>query len=40
MVPHLVEDGISILQYADDIVLFLEHDLEKSQEYEITSPSF
>jgi hypothetical protein len=30
LVPHLVEDGISILQYADDTILFMEHDLEQA----------
>jgi hypothetical protein len=30
LVPHLVEGGVSILQYADDTILFMEHDLEKS----------
>ena len=30
LIPHLVEGGISILQYADDTILFLEHDLEKA----------
>jgi hypothetical protein len=29
MVPHLVDGGISILQYADDTILFMEHDLAK-----------
>ena len=28
MVPHLVDDVLSILQYIDDIVIFLDHDLE------------
>jgi hypothetical protein len=27
--PHLVDGGISILQYADDTILFMEHDVEK-----------
>jgi hypothetical protein len=27
---HLVEGGISILQYADDTILFMEHDIAKS----------
>ena len=27
LVPRLVDGGVSILQYADDMVLFLEHDL-------------
>jgi hypothetical protein len=31
LVPHLVEDGLSILQYADDTILFLDDDLEKSK---------
>jgi hypothetical protein len=30
LIPHLVEGGISILQYADDTILFLEHDLQKA----------
>ncbi|WVZ51652.1 hypothetical protein U9M48_002774 [Paspalum notatum var. saurae] len=29
LIPLQVEDGLSILQYADDIVLFLEHNLKK-----------
>jgi hypothetical protein len=31
LVPHLVDDGLSILQYADDTILFLEDDLEKAK---------
>jgi hypothetical protein len=31
LVPHLVEDGLSILQYADDTILFIEDDLEKAK---------
>jgi hypothetical protein len=30
LVPHFVEGGVSILQYADDTILFMEHDLEKA----------
>jgi hypothetical protein len=30
LIPHLVEGGVSILQYADDTILFMEHDLEKA----------
>lgn len=26
LIPHLVEGGVSILQYADDTILFMEHD--------------
>ena len=30
LITHLVEGGVSILQYADDTILFMEHDLEKA----------
>ena len=30
LIPHLVDGGVSILQYADDTILFLEHALEKA----------
>jgi hypothetical protein len=29
--PHLVDDGISILQYADDTILFMDDDLDKAR---------
>jgi len=31
VVTHLVENGLSILQYADDIVLFFDHDIEQAK---------
>jgi hypothetical protein len=31
VVPHLVDDGLSILQYASDTIIFLDHDLEKAK---------
>ncbi len=31
VIPHLVEDGLSILQYADDTIIFLDHDLEHAK---------
>jgi hypothetical protein len=30
LIPHLVEGGISILQYADDTILFMERDLQNA----------
>src|SRR6266498_1861909 len=30
LILHLVDGGVSILQYADDTILFMEHDLEKA----------
>jgi hypothetical protein len=30
LIPHLVDGGVSILQYADDTIFFMTHDLEKA----------
>ena len=30
LIPHLVDGGVSILQYADDTILFMEHDFERA----------
>ncbi|WVZ61936.1 LOW QUALITY PROTEIN: hypothetical protein U9M48_011741 [Paspalum notatum var. saurae] len=35
VIPHLVEDGLSILQYANDTVIFLDHDLEKARNLKV-----
>jgi hypothetical protein len=40
LVPHLVEDGLSILQYADDIILFLDDDLEKVKGLKLVLSAF
>jgi hypothetical protein len=29
VLPHFVDGGLSVLPYVDDIILFMEHDLEK-----------
>jgi hypothetical protein len=29
LIPHLVDGGLSVLQYADDIILFMNHNLEQ-----------
>lgn len=31
IVPHLVDGGLSILQYANDTIIFMEDDLEKAK---------
>jgi hypothetical protein len=28
VIPHLVDDGLSILQYADDMILFMDHNFQ------------
>jgi hypothetical protein len=30
LIPHLVDGGVSILQYADDTIICMQHDLEKA----------
>jgi hypothetical protein len=29
LIPHLVDGGVSILQYADDTIILMEHDIQK-----------
>jgi hypothetical protein len=36
MVPHLVDGGEGILQYANDTILLLEDDLEISRNFKYT----
>ena len=31
VIPHLVDDDLSILQYADDTILFLDHHIEQAK---------
>ena len=40
IVPHLIDGGLSILQYADDTVLFMEHDLEKARNLKLLLYAF
>ncbi|XP_062188905.1 uncharacterized protein LOC133892218 [Phragmites australis] len=40
VVPHLVEDGLSILQYADDTILFLDHDMIKAKDLKLVLSTF
>jgi hypothetical protein len=40
VVPHLVDDGLSILQYADGTILFMEHDLEKAKNLKLILSAF
>lgn len=31
VVPHLVDGGLSVLQYADDTILFMDHNLQQAK---------
>ena len=38
--PHLVEEGLSILQYADDTVLFLKDDFDQAKNLKVVLGTF
>jgi hypothetical protein len=40
VVPNLVDDGLSILQYANDMILFVEHDFEKGRNLKLILSAF
>src|SRR5207237_7202763 len=40
VVPHLVDGGLSILQYAYDIVLFMDHNLESARNVKLILCAF
>jgi hypothetical protein len=40
VIPHLVDGGLSIRQYADDTILFMEHDIEKAQNLKLILAAF
>jgi retron-type reverse transcriptase len=40
VVPHLVDDGLSILQYDDDTIIFLDHDLERARNLKLLLCAF
>jgi hypothetical protein len=40
LVPNLVDGGLSILQYADDMILFLEDDLEEARNLKLVLVAF
>ena len=40
LIPHLVDGGLSILQYIDDTILFMEHDLEQAKNMKIILCAF
>ena len=40
VVPHLAEGGLSILQYADDTILFLEDNIEQAKNLKLVLRAF
>jgi hypothetical protein len=35
VVPHPIDGGLSILQYVDDTVMFMEHDMDKAKKVKL-----
>jgi hypothetical protein len=40
VIPHLVDGGLSILQYADDEILFMKHDIKKARNLKLILSAF
>ena len=38
--PHLVDDGLSVLQYADDTNIFMDNDLERAKNVKLLLRAF
>jgi hypothetical protein len=40
VIPNLVDDNLSILQYADDMILFMEHNFEQEKNMKLLLSAF
>jgi hypothetical protein len=40
VVPHLVDEGLSILQYADDTIIFIDNDIERDKNIKLLFCAF
>ena len=40
VIPHLLDDGLSILHYADDTIIFFDHDLEQAKNLKLLLVAF
>ena len=40
VVPHLIDEGLSILQYADDTIIFMDNDLENAKNMKLLLCAF
>src|SRR6266540_3980993 len=40
VIPHLVDDGLSILQYVDDTIIFMENDIEQAKNMKLLLCAF
>jgi hypothetical protein len=40
VIPNLVDDGLSILRYADDTILFMDHNFEQAKNMKLLLSAF
>jgi hypothetical protein len=40
VVPHLIDEGLSTLQYADDTIIFMDNDLERAKNMKLLLCAF
>jgi hypothetical protein len=40
VVPHLIDNGLSILQYADDAIIFMDNNIEKAKNLKLLLYAF
>jgi retron-type reverse transcriptase len=40
VVPHLIDEGLSILQYADDTIIFMDNDFERAKNMKLLLCAF
>jgi hypothetical protein len=40
VVPHLIDEGLSILQFADDTIIFIDNDLERTKNMKLLLCAF
>jgi hypothetical protein len=40
VVQHLVDEGLSILQYADDTIIFMDNDIERAKNIKLLLCAF
>jgi hypothetical protein len=40
VIPHLLDGGLSIIQYADDTIIFMDHDIKKARNLKLILSAF
>ena len=40
LIPHLIDDGLSVLQYADDTIIFMDDSIEEAKNMKLILSTF